>query len=88
MTCEGSSVVATTTQESRARLRPQSETHFWITSKRLFKAISPVTMRRWLQDVILDAGFPGGSTRDVRSVGATTAVQINMDINRVMEATN
>ena len=27
--------------------------------------------------MILDAGFPGGSTRDVRSVGATTAVQIN-----------
>ena len=45
-------------------------------------------MRRWLQDVILDAGFPGGSARDVRSVGATTAVQINMDINRVMETTN
>ena len=45
-------------------------------------------MSRWLQDVILDAGFPGGSARDVRSVGATTAVQINMDINRVMEAAN
>ena len=45
-------------------------------------------MSRWLQDVILDAGFPGGSARDVRSVGATTAVQINMDINRVLEATN
>ena len=40
------------------------------------------------QDVILDAGFPGGSARDVRSVGATTAVQINMDIGRVLEAAN
>ena len=45
-------------------------------------------MSRWLQDVILDAGFPGGSARDVKSVGATTAVQINMDISRVMEAAN
>ena len=61
---------------------------FWITSRRPFKAISPVTMSRWLQDVILDAGFPEGSARDVRSVGSSTAVQTNMDISKVMEAAN
>ena len=71
-----------------AKLRPQSVKHFWITSKRPFKAISPVTMSRWLQDVILDAGSPEGSARDVRSVGSSTAVQTNMDISKVMEAAN
>ena len=45
-------------------------------------------MSRWLQDVILDAGSPEGSARDVRSVGASTAVQTNMDIGKVMEAAN
>ena len=58
------------------------------TSRRPFKAISPVTMSRWLQDVILDAGSPEGSARDVRSVGSSTAVQTNMDISKVMEAAN
>ena len=54
------------------------------TSRRPFKAISPVTMSRWLQD----AGSPEGSARDVRSVGSSTAVQTNMDISKVMEAAN
>ena len=45
-------------------------------------------MSRWLQDVILDAGFPEGSARDVRSVGSSTAVQTNMDISKMMEAAN
>ena len=70
------------------KLRPQSVKQFWITSRRPFKAISPVTMSRWLQDVILDAGFSEGSARDVRSVGSSTAVQTNMDIGKVMEAAN
>ena len=69
------------------KLRPQSVKQFWITSRRPFKAISPVTMSTWLQDVILDAGLKG-SARDVRSVGASTAVQTNMDISKVMEAAN
>ena len=68
-------------------LRPQSVKQFWITSRRPFKAISTVTMSRWLQDVILDAGLEG-SARDVRSVGASTAVQTNMDIGKVMESAN
>ena len=70
------------------KFRPQSVKQFWITSRRPFKAISPITMSRWLQDVILDAGFSEGSARDVRSVGSSTAVQTNMDIGKVMEAAN
>ena len=43
-----------------------------------------LTMSRWLQD----AGSPEGSARDVRSVGSSTAVQTNMDINKMMQAAN
>ena len=45
-------------------------------------------MCRWLKEVILDAGFLSGTARDVRFVGASTAVQASMDIKRVMEAAN
>ena len=45
-------------------------------------------MCRWMKEVISDAGVPSCSAKDVRSVGATTAVQASMDINRVMEAAN
>ena len=67
------------------KLRPQSVKQFWITSRRPYKAISPATMGKWLQDVILDAGLEG-TARDVRSVGASTAIQTNMDLGKVMEA--
>ena len=68
-----------------ATLRPQSVKQFWITSRKPFKAISPVTMSKWLQSVILDAGLQD-SARDVRSVGASTAIQTNMDLGKVLEA--
>ena len=68
-----------------ATLRPQSVKQFWITSRKPFKAISPVTMSKWLQCVILDAGLQG-SARDVRSVGASTAIQTNVDLGKVLEA--
>ena len=42
-------------------------------------------MSKWLQSVILDAGLQG-SARDVRSVGASTAIQTNVDLGRVLEA--
>ena len=45
-------------------------------------------MSGWLQDVITDAGFPEGSARDVRSVGASMAVQSNLDIKKILEAAN
>ena len=35
-----------------------------------------------------DAGLPGGSARNMRSVGATIAAQTNMDIDRVLKADN
>ena len=54
------------------------------TSRRPFKAISPVTMSRWLQD----AGSPEGSAWDVRSVGLSTEIQTNMDISKVLKAAN
>ena len=44
---------------------------FWLISRRPRQS-HPL---RWLQDVILDARFPGGPARDGRAVGATTAVQ-------------
>ena len=70
------------------KLRPQSETRFWLSSRQPYKAITPVTMCRWLKEVIVDAGSLSGTARDVRSVGASTAVQASMDIKRVMEAAN
>ena len=45
-------------------------------------------MSGWLKDVITEAGFPKGTARDVRSVGASRAVQSNLDIKRIMEAAN
>ena len=45
-------------------------------------------MGSWLRDVITDAGFQEGSARDVRSVGASVAVQGNLDIGRILEAAN
>ena len=45
-------------------------------------------MCRWLKEVIVDTDSLSGTVRDVRPVGASTAVQANMDIKRVMEAAN
>ena len=73
-------------EKSLVKLRPQSETRFWLSSRKPHKAITPITMCRWLKEVIVDTGSLSGTARDVRSVGASTAVQANMDIKRVMEA--
>ena len=75
-------------EKSLVKLRPQSETRFWLSSRKPHKAITPITMCRWLKEVIVDTGSLSGTARDVRSVGASTAVQANMDIKRVMEAAN
>ena len=45
-------------------------------------------MSSWLHNVISDAGFQEGSARDVRSVGASVAVQSNLDIKKILEAAN
>ena len=38
--------------------------------------------------MIVDTGSLSGTARDVRSVGASTAVQAKMDIKGIMEAAN
>ena len=62
--------------------------HFWISSRKPYKAASTTTMCGWLHDVILDAGFQEGSARDVRSVGASVAVQSNLNIEKILEVAN
>ena len=45
-------------------------------------------MSRWLKEVIKGAGSMTGMARDVRSVGATLAVQTNFDMKQILEAGN
>ena len=42
----------------------------------------------WLKQVIVDTGSLSGTARDVRSVGASMAVQARMDIKGIMETAN
>ena len=75
-------------KRSLVRLRPKSKTRFWLSSRQPHQAVTPTTMCGWLKQVILDAGSLSGTARDVRSVGASTAVQARMDIKGIMEAAN
>ena len=75
-------------EKSLVKLRPQSETRFWLSSRNTYKAITPIKMCRWLKEVIVDTDSLSGTVRDVRPVGASTTVQANMDIKRVREAAN
>jgi hypothetical protein len=68
------------------KLRSKSEPRFWLSSKQPHQAITPSTMCGWLKEVITDSGSLSGTARDVRSVGATTAVQDKFDIKQIMEA--
>ena len=67
-------------------LRPESVKQFWISSKQPHQAVTARTMCRWLKDVIVDSGAVGGTARDVRSVGASAAVQASPDIKRILKA--
>ena len=67
-------------------LRPANENHFWIASKKPYKAIQPKTMAQWLKEVICSSGAIGGQARDVRSVGASTAAQAKLDLSRILNA--
>lgn len=71
-----------------SKLRSKSEQRFWLSSKQPHQAITTSTMCGWLKEVILDSGSLSGTARDVRSVGATTAVQAKFDLRRIMEAAN
>ena len=42
----------------------------------------------WLKEVIIATGSMAGMARDVRSVGASNAVQANLDISLVIAAGN
>ena len=59
---------------------------FWISSKQPHQAVTVQTMCRWLKDVIVGSGVVGGTARDVRSVGASTAIQASLDITRILKA--
>ena len=75
-------------ERSLVKLRPKSETRFWLSSKQPHQAVTPSTMYGWVKQVITDSGSLSGTARDVRSVGASTAVQSRMDIRGIMEAAN
>ena len=66
-------------EKSLVRLRPKSETCFWLSSRQPHKAVTPTTMCGWLKQVIVDTGSLSGKARDVRSVGVSTAVQARME---------
>ena len=51
------------------------------------QVVTTTSMSGWLQDVIMNAGIQE-SARDVRSVGASVRVQSNLDIRKILEATN
>ena len=70
------------------KLRSKSVTGFWLSSKCPQKPITPSTMCGWLKEVILYAGSMEGTARDVRSVGASTAVHARFNIKQIMEAAN
>ena len=75
-------------ERSLVKLRPKSETRLWLSSRQPHKAVTPTTMCGWLKQVIVDTGSLSGTARDVRSVGASTAVQARIDIKGIMEAAN
>ena len=69
-------------------LRQGAVTRFWLSAKAPHQPISAQTMSRWLKDVIKSAGPLDGLARDVRSVGATVAVQSNINLKQILEAGN
>ena len=66
-------------EKSLVRLRPKSETRFWLSSRQPHEAVTPTTMCGWLKQVIVDTGSLLGKARDVRAVGVSTAVQARME---------
>ena len=43
-------------------------------------------MAAWLKEVIVGAGATNGKACEVRSAGASTAAQANLDISRILKA--
>ena len=75
-----------TLDEKLQTLRPDSVSQFWISSRKPYQAVKVPTMSKCLTEVITNSGCVGGTARDVRSVGASTAVQSGLDIKKIMKA--
>merc|ERR1712096_298450 len=67
-------------------LRRESETRFWLAARRPHQAVTVKTISRWLVEVIRGSGALGGMAKEVRSVGASTAVQASLDMKQIMKA--
>ena len=67
-------------------LRSESVKQFWISAKQPHDPVSPRTMCRWLKQVITGSGALAGTARDIRSAGASTAVQASLDIARILKS--
>ena len=68
------------------KLRSGTVKQFWISAKKPYNAVTPHTMSRWLKRVIMGSGALAGAARDVRSAGASTAVQASLDMARILKA--
>ena len=73
-------------EKTYSKLRPESETKFWLSSKYPHNAVKVSTMYRWLVEVLRGSGALSGRAGEVRSAGASTAVQSGVDLRRVMKA--
>ena len=69
-------------------LRQVTVSSFWLSARAPHHPITAHTMSRWLAEVIRGAGTSMGVAREVRSVGATVAVQANLDIKQILKAGN
>ena len=69
-------------------LRQVTVSSFWLSAKAPHHPITAQTMSRWLAEVIGEAGTSKGMAREVRSVGATVAVQTNLEMNQILKAGN
>ena len=69
-------------------LRQATVSSFWLSARAPHHPITARTMSRWLAEVIREAGTSMGVAREVRSVGATVAVQANLDIKQILKAGN
>ena len=73
-------------EKKLSKLRSESAKQFWISAQKPHNPVSPRTMCRWLKQVITGSGALVGSARDIRSVGASTAVQASLDIARILKS--
>ena len=73
-------------EERLYKLRPEKETRFWLSVRAPHKAVGAPTMSKWLAEVIRGSGALSGKARDVRSAGSSTAIQVGVDMKKVLKA--